>query len=612
MPVISTSSESSWPAWLRWLDNHILLILASVLIVFIPLWPKIPIFSPIEQYIVRVRAEDFLIFFTGLVWVVQWLRGKIKWKTPLTWLVIGYAVVGALSVLSAIFITHTVPLEPLHVGKTLLHYFRYLEYFFLFFVLFSAVQTKAHVKLVLGLLVTSILAISIYGYGQRYWYWPVYSTMNREFSKGVRLYLTEHARVQSTFAGHYDLAAYLVVTLPIVAALALTAQRKWLKITLHLIHIAGVWLIVVSASRTSYVAYILSVMGVIAFLALRRTTWKGRIWWGVSRGTAMAVMLSLMMFIYGDAMYERFLQVLGGYPKLHDTYHHWNGVRKLYTDHYIPALIGLGEWPQAQKPDNAISTDQLAQGILNSDTLPTPLQPPDVYVNVPEIVPVATQSASGAATIIYEERDRVFSECAQKRGLSLCIRLETLWPRAIAGFWKNPLLGSGYATLNKESVQQFTEAESTDNNFLRTLGETGALGFLTFYGCVALVIFYSARHAFSPDATKAAFSVGLLAGSVGLLLNAVYIDVFAASKVALTYWGLAGLLLAYIYIDAYPRPSSSTTVQATSPHNTSDLAQRLAQLNATSSSVVPSPAPQRQAKKSGTKRQSRSKTRKRR
>ena len=42
--------------------------------------------------------------------------------------------------------------------------------------------------------------------------------MNREFSKGMRLYLSEYARVQSTFAGHYDLGAYLVVVLPLALA----------------------------------------------------------------------------------------------------------------------------------------------------------------------------------------------------------------------------------------------------------------------------------------------------------------------------------------------------------------------------------------------------------
>src|SRR5690606_18678152 len=137
-----------------------------------------------------------------------------------------------------------------------------------------------------------------------------------------------------------------------------------------------------------------------------------------------------------------------------------------------------------------------------------------------------------------------YSACSLDRGLSLCIRLETLWPRAIEGFKRNPLLGSGYATLTKETVEQFTEAESTDNNFLRTLGETGALGFITFYGVVVLTLWYAFRHLRDNDTLARALCVGYIGGSIGLLINALYIDVYAASKVAMTYWGLAGIVVA--------------------------------------------------------------------
>ena len=40
-----------------------------------------------------------------------------------------------------------------------------------------------------------------------------------------------------------------------------------------------------------------------------------------------------------------------------------------------------------------------------------------------------------------------------------------------------------------------------------------------------------------------AFSVSFIAFTIGLLINALYIDVFEASKVALTFWALAGVLL---------------------------------------------------------------------
>jgi len=43
-------------------------------------------------------------------------------------------------------------------------------------------------------------------------------------------------------------------------------------------------------------------------------------------------------------------------------------------------------------------------------------------------------------------------------------------------------------------------------------------------------------------------SIGFMASSIGLLINALYIDVYAASKVAFSYWGLTGLYLASLYV----------------------------------------------------------------
>ena len=87
----------------------------------------------------------------------------------------------------------------------------------------------------------SALFVSLYGVGQKYLYWPVYSTMNREFSKGLQLYLTEHARVQSTFGGHYDYAAYLVIVLPVVMAMAFAVRKPWLKVGMWATFIVSLW-----------------------------------------------------------------------------------------------------------------------------------------------------------------------------------------------------------------------------------------------------------------------------------------------------------------------------------------------------------------------------------
>lgn len=549
---------------LAWLDEHILLILGGFLLIFIPLYPKIPLFSPIEQYIVRVRWEDVLVFLTGIVWLVQVIRKKVTWNLPVSKLIFAYAVGGALTMLTAMFIIKTIPLQPIHVGKSLLHYFRYLEYFSLFFILATAVKTKQHLKILLGVISVTLLLIALYGIGQKYYYWPVYSTMNREFSKGIRLYLTPHARVQSTFAGHYDLGAYLVIILPLVLGSFYAFKHKALKLLLGVSFVLGLWLLIVSASRTSFVAALASVTLVVLAQALLKKKWLHKITWAISHLFLLYALMGVMLFQFGDDIYERFLQVIDGNPQWHETYHNANAQRKKYTQQVTAFVLGRPtldiNLPAGQVPDGAVGVDE-SGALVASDTRPSPNKPSDVYVDVPEYVQVSTVSATGETQTITVEKDRVFSDCANQKGLSLCIRLETLWPKAVDGFKQGPLFGKGYATLNKDGVTQFTEAESTDNNFLRTLGETGLFGFITFYGVIALALLYMFKHYRQGDLFEKTLITSYAAATVGLLLNAVYIDVFAASKVAFAYWGLTGMLVGYFYMQSQTKVEEASIVE---------------------------------------------------
>lgn len=535
---------------LHWLDDHALLILGSFLLAFIPLYPKLPLFEAIPGYIVRVRLEDLLLAGTLLLWGIQVLRKKIDWKTPLTLPIVLYAVGGLLTIISGVVITQTIPAETIHIGKSLLHYFRYLEYFSLFFIVFSSIKTKKHLQISFIVIAATLLAVSIYGYGQKHWYWPVYSTMNREFSKGIRLYLTEHARVQSTFGGHYDLGGYLVIILPIILSAAYVFDKKWQRITSWVIFTAGVWLLVLTASRTSFVAYGVAALIVLAILSLRQKKRLKSLWWFTKQSTVVLGLTGVLMVAFGSDMYERLLQVLEGYPKIHAAYHGTNAKRKEVIE-YIPKLLGINT--TVEKPKNGISTED-ASVLVASDTRPITTKPgdkpSDVYVDVPDKKKVATVSATGETVYEEIEVERTYSDNALKHGLSLAIRLDTLWPRALEGFYTNPLLGSGYATLTKESVEQFTEAESTDNNYLRTLGETGLVGFIFFYGTIGMALyaaFTTLRYLTNKDGIVRLFVVGYIAGSIGLMLNALYIDIYAASKVALTFWGITGIIMA-IYV----------------------------------------------------------------
>lgn len=569
---------------INWLDEHILEVLAYFLIAFIPLYPKLPLFEAIPGYIVRVRLEDIVILVTGIIWLVQFFRKKITWKTPLTWVIAAYAVTGLLSTISAIYITQTVPAQMLHVGKTLLHYFRYLEYFFIFFLVVATIKSKKQFKIFFLIIVATLIALAVYGYGQRHWYWPVYSTMNREFSKGMRLYLTEHARVQSTFGGHYDLAAYIVVVLPIILAGFFVFKSKKVKAGLSVVFLAGLWLIVQTASRSSFLGFMVGSYTVIGILSLYQPTWWKKIWTFLKHTFLYSVIIGFFILQFGEDIYDRFLQTLKSYPEVHDEYHKFNKQRKEVvasaTTYVLTSVFSdelLEKWrnaTQVKPPENGISTDEVAQQVIvSSDTQPTPARPSDVFEDIPDVQLVATESADGVVTMERVEKPRTFSDAALRMGLSAGIRYDTLWPRAIAGFTRNPLLGSGYATLTKESTIQFTEAESTDNNFLRTLGETGALGFITFYGVVILAIkmAFVVLHRNDDDVFKRIFAIGFIASAIGLLINALYIDVFAASKVAFTFWALAGIVTA-AYLSTWTKPTGATIVTG----STNSLANALA------------------------------------
>ncbi len=523
--------------------QNLLLLIASFLLAFIPLYPKIPLFDILPGYIVRVRLEDILVLFAFLYYLILLFRKKISFKNQLNPWIFAYLGFASLSIIAAVFFTKTIPVELIHVGKSVLHLFRYTEYFSLFFIMFSSIKKPKDLKIVFYSLIFTVLAISIYGYGQRYWYWPVFSTMNREFSKGMVLYLTEHARVQSTFGGHYDLAAYLVIVLPILYLLAINCVNKWQRFGLYLVHFIGLWLLVMSASRTSFIAYIGAVLFGLLLFALTKQGFLQKLVYFLKKSFTYLLLVSVMMYSFGTDMRERFEQILRAYPSTFKVYEDSKKFVNKQIEFVSDPIAKIKEMGEAKKPSNGIAFDNTAAENLftPTDEQPTSNRPIDVYVDIPDQVAVATGS-----TITYVDQPRTWSDNAMKYGLSFAIRLDELWPNAIKGFMKNPLLGSGFATLNKKELYQFTEAESTDNNFLRTLGETGLLGFISFYGTIVtlLVVLYRNQKNTNQKELKI-INIAFIAASIGLLLNATYIDVFASSKVAFTYWALAGAVLAY-------------------------------------------------------------------
>lgn len=506
---------------LTWLDNHILEYFSFALLIFIPLYPKIPIADLIPGYIVRLRLDDLLVGTAFLVWFIWLLRKKVTLKgNPLLIPIVIYIVIGFISSLAAIFITKTVPLNDVHVAKLFLNWARRIEYFSVFFVFFSTIKSLSQIKKYIYTAALVLLVVSLYGFGQKYLYFPAFSTMNREFSKGVKLYLTEHARVLSTFGGHYDLAAYLMILLTLFIPLALVVKKVIQKLMFLIINIAAFWLLILTVSRTSFIAYIISITFAFVMLASKKG-W----FWATTRWLLVITLSITIMLSFGD-LSDRFAHLL----KL-DRFK-TSFVLKPFKKE-LPKGPGIAYLDVGSKSDTQPTTQKPISGVNTA-------QPADVYENIPEY----GNDTQGLPASLAA-KPRVYSQTAVQYDLSTGIRLDYTWPQAIKGLARNPLLGSGYSTLTKRNIEDFTEAESTDNDFLRALGETGFLGFISFFGIIFYVIYLGIKNFKNiHDPFFQTVVASLVAAIFGLLINAIYIDVFEASKVAYIFWMMVAILLA--------------------------------------------------------------------
>lgn len=127
---------------------------------------------------------------------------------------------------------------------------------------------------------------------------------------------------------------------------------------------------------------------------------------------------------------------------------------------------------------------------------------------------------------------------------SASIRLNVEWPRAVRAFSKNPLLGTGYSSITL----------ATDNDYLRLLGEVGILGFLAFL-LIFLRIGKLMLSSFPLVKNFKGVELGFLAGVVGVMsgvfLNAVFLDIFEASKFAIIFWLITGLAVGLLWSVKY-------------------------------------------------------------
>lgn len=230
--------------------------LIAVLLIFIPLYPKFPLFDVPFTY-VSIRAEDFIIAVTfGVLLLKLFVAKKIKLPTISPQIGV-FLFVGLVSSISAILVTQNV-----QTTLVLLHYFRRIEYLLVFFLVFYAAKEEKNKKFFFELVLLPSIGVFLFGLAQMYLNAPVISTMNEESSKGIALTLTAGVPLSSTFAGHYDLAVYLSMIMIFLAAFAASVKKWVIRIPIIVFFSGLMWLFMQTGSRISLAGLIVSVLAV--------------------------------------------------------------------------------------------------------------------------------------------------------------------------------------------------------------------------------------------------------------------------------------------------------------------------------------------------------------
>lgn len=495
----------------NWFKKYWLLLVSLGLLAFIPLYPKFPLFDIVQTW-VYIRLEDLIVAVAaGAVFINLLMTRQMKlMNTPLTVPILVFWFVGFVSlVYSLLFIGPNLAGYFPHLA--FLHYARRIEYMIVFFIAFLAIKKHTDwLPAVIWTLVVTSLAIIIYGFGQKFLGFPAFLTMNEEFAKGTPLRLPPTARIPSTFAGHYDLSAYLVLTIPIFGSLVFGAKKWWGRIIFFGMAFFSLVLLLFTASRISFGVYLVAITTML-------------IWQKKKILIVPVLIASFVMLNFVSGASERFYK----------TFRFSDVIVDLSTGQPIGTLDSLEGSSARLKESESPAEEELPTG--------------SSFIGVPATAPVATQpietveifTSTALATGSGEVATVSGSFLIQKAlvyDISITTRFQGQWPRAIEAFKRNVLLGSGYSTLSV----------AVDGNYHRLLGEVGILGAVAYLGILfyAMVIFLHGRSKLSP--LPKAFVIGVFAGIVGLLFNAILIDVFEASKVAFVLWLLLGFVMALL------------------------------------------------------------------
>ncbi len=456
--------------------NSIIFFLCLFLFAFIPLYPKFPLVN-IKGTFVAVRLEDFVIALTIGIFFIYHLYTKKVFKlleSKLNQAIALFFFVGIISTFSAIFLTHSVIPH-----LSILHFLRRVEFMLLMPIVAWTINTKKKFLWVIVILGLTILSVDLYAIGQQYFDLPVISTTNSEFSKGLILRLTPGARVNSTFAGHYDLAVFLTMTLSLLTALYFSFKKRFKFLAIGLGGFS-LFILILTAARQSFLA---AFIGIILSLIFSNK----------KKYILLIFVGAALILIYPSQLRDRFVSTL------------------------TVNVLHLGERYEGRTKDQQVRSK----------------------LNIPTLA-VKTSSTSASTSTFASQSGNLANDITPGEPVdttqlgvyrSFEIRTNIEWPRAIRAFIKNPFLGTGYSSIDI----------ATDNDFLRSLGEAGLLGTLSLV-LIFIELGKKFKSLLKNDKKMIKyFSAGVFSLMIAFIINGMFIDVFEASKVAALFWMTMGL-----------------------------------------------------------------------
>ncbi len=544
---------------INWFKDRGLVLATLFLLAFIPLYPKLPLLD-IKHTWVYIRGEDFVVLFILLYWGFLVVRNKVTLRTPLTVPILIFWFIGAISTLHGILLIFP-GLADVFPNVAFLSFLRRIEYMSLFFIAYSATKDRRFLSYVVATLTVTLLFVIGYAFGQKYFGFPAFLTMNEEFAKGIPIQLSPLSRVSSTFAGHYDLAAYLIFVIPILVSLVFGYRNWFVRAILGATAVLGLFVLFMTVSRISFFALFIS-LGLVLFFQRRKLVLLA------FPITAFGIILFLsfspsLLDRFGSTLKEIDVLVetktgipIGHVKEVPNVYFENKIIKQqfsrsivnLYRDASPSAILII---PYSYLPEKVV--------LLVEPAAPTGEGLPSGtgYINLP-ISPITKRlgnfyyepkpkSATASAEVFIINGDYLVKK-ARAYDVSFTTRFQGEWPRALAAFQRNIIFGSGYGSVSL----------AVDNSYLRMLGEVGGLGFASFLAIFLIIGVYLRKALPSIDSPPAkSFIFGFIAGFAGLAINALFIDVFEASKVAFTFWLLTGVTLGIlglyqdIFLDVY-------------------------------------------------------------